>query len=282
MAYVFLNGKVLPKEEASIPIDDRGFLFGDGVYTTLCVRDGAVLFYKEHLKRFQAQCAELRIDVPPLQEEWLFELIERNQASEGIFRLKWIQTAGPHEEQALPRRPRGQFLMMLDPFHPPPYAPLACVVYPMATATSHSHYKSLSPLNRFYVMEYAKQRSRDDAVTMTEGGLLLEAAFGNLCWFKEEHLYFPDPALPLYQGVTLSMLLQGALEEGYKIHPVKARLSDIPEEAQLFRTNTLRGIRPLVQLNERIFQRDLELEKRLQSLYQKLCKREALEVVLQS
>ena len=48
---VLLNGNYLPIEEAKIPIMDRGFLFGDGIYEMTAVLDGRLVDNEPHLAR---------------------------------------------------------------------------------------------------------------------------------------------------------------------------------------------------------------------------------------
>ena len=49
--YAYVDGKYVPKEEASISIYDHGFLYGDGVYEAIRAYDGNVFKLREHLDR---------------------------------------------------------------------------------------------------------------------------------------------------------------------------------------------------------------------------------------
>ena len=53
MDQIYLNGSFLPRSEAQIPIMDRGFLFGDGVYELIPVFNKKVFLLDEHLKRLK-------------------------------------------------------------------------------------------------------------------------------------------------------------------------------------------------------------------------------------
>ena len=53
MDQIYLNGSFLPRSEAQIPIMDRGFLFGDGVYELIPVFNKKVFLLEEHLKRLK-------------------------------------------------------------------------------------------------------------------------------------------------------------------------------------------------------------------------------------
>ncbi|MGH7446607.1 MAG: aminotransferase class IV, partial [Longimicrobiales bacterium] len=61
---VWLDGTLLPDEDAAISIDDRGFLFADAVFETALLHDGGFYRLREHLDRFARSAATMRIDAP--------------------------------------------------------------------------------------------------------------------------------------------------------------------------------------------------------------------------
>ncbi len=254
MNIVCLDGKYLPEDQATIPINDRGFLFGDGLFTTILVRDGRPLFLKAHIKQLLRQCAELKISPPQIDEETITTLIEKNQATSGSWRLKIVITAGNSPDLALSSREYGHLLLTLTSYTPPPEKPLELVLYPHPIDHSHARVKSLAFLDRCTVMEYAREQGADDAVTQSADGVVLESAFGNLFWIYEGTIYTPDPALPLYYGVTLSQVLE---QTELPVRYGRWRVDEIPEEGSLFRTNSLTLIRPIARVGNYIFRSGL-------------------------
>jgi D-alanine transaminase len=67
---VFLNGKWLPIEEAKVPVLDRGFIFGDGVYELIPVYSRVAFRMDEHLARLERSLAESRICNPYSRAQW--------------------------------------------------------------------------------------------------------------------------------------------------------------------------------------------------------------------
>ena len=67
---VFLNGKFLPIEEARVPVLDRGFIFGDGVYELVPVYSRVPFRLDEHLARLERSLAAVRIRNPYGRAEW--------------------------------------------------------------------------------------------------------------------------------------------------------------------------------------------------------------------
>ena len=67
---VFLNGKFMPIEEARVPVLDRGFIFGDGIYELVPVYSRVPFRMDEHLARLERSLAAVRIRNPYSRAEW--------------------------------------------------------------------------------------------------------------------------------------------------------------------------------------------------------------------
>lgn len=62
MNTVYLNGELLPASEAKISVDDRGFLFGDGIYEVTPAYSGSLFRIDKHMERLARGLAAIRID----------------------------------------------------------------------------------------------------------------------------------------------------------------------------------------------------------------------------
>lgn len=273
MTIIYFEGRFAKEEEAKIPVSDRGFQFGDGAFAVIQVREGVALFLQTHLERLQKQCASLNIRMPTLDLAIIDELIARNQAIHGIWRLKVLITGRDGEEQHLPVR-EGRVVIFVKPFQPQVFKALKMGVFSIPYYSCHAHFKSMAHLNRFYVMQEALRQELDDCVTTTEKGYILEAAFGNLFWVKEKCVMTPDPQLPLYFGVTINNILKIAKEAGFEVKYLQAKLSELPKEATAFRTNTMQGVRPIAQIGDALFMRNSAIETLFINGYEQLIAQE--------
>ena len=75
---VYLNGKYIPKKDASLSILDRGFLFGDGVYELIPIYNKKIFYVHDHLDRLKSSLEQ--INVSP-------QLVEHNEFQEIINSL---------------------------------------------------------------------------------------------------------------------------------------------------------------------------------------------------
>ena len=93
---VFLNGRFLPEADAFVPINDRGFLLGDGLFETTRVANGRPFRLAQHLDRLTRGADFLKIKVPYSSREiqrFVSELIEKNNLPESVLRI--TMTRGP-------------------------------------------------------------------------------------------------------------------------------------------------------------------------------------------
>ena len=85
MGIVYLNDQLLPEEQAKIPVTDRGFLFGDGVYEVIPAYGGTLFRLDEHLNRLQNSLDGVRIRNPYSAAQWrqrLQQLLDANRSEE--------------------------------------------------------------------------------------------------------------------------------------------------------------------------------------------------------
>ena len=89
MNLVFLNGKLLPAEQASISVLDRGFIFGDGVYELVPVYSRVPFRIDEHLARLERSLGETRIPNPYSRAQWrdhIYRLVDAQSfEDQGVY-----------------------------------------------------------------------------------------------------------------------------------------------------------------------------------------------------
>ncbi len=90
MGVVFLNGEILPEEDARLSVNDGGFLYGDGVFDTLRAYNGVPFRLKPHLLRLKNSAERFEIQMRYGDEEIgaaVSELIQRNALSDARIRI---------------------------------------------------------------------------------------------------------------------------------------------------------------------------------------------------
>jgi branched-chain amino acid aminotransferase len=104
---VCLDGRFITHAEAAIPIDDRGFLFGDGVFETALLHRGGFFRLRPHLERLAASAAVMRIPAPPVDEidSVVREVCRRNALDDANIRITLTRGASAPLLLVTARRP---------------------------------------------------------------------------------------------------------------------------------------------------------------------------------
>ena len=84
MTTVYLNGKYVPKEQAMIPVEDRGFIFGDGIYEVVRLINGAVFAWDAHAARMANGLNTLRISMAGAESATMKAVCEKLVADNGL------------------------------------------------------------------------------------------------------------------------------------------------------------------------------------------------------
>lgn len=264
MSWVFLNGTFCKEKKAVISVTDRGFLFGDGMFTTIRVSEGKCELFDAHLKRLKMQAEALQFEWDAFQEEWAAELIRLNEAWKGTWRLKIIVTV--KEEDAKTRK-TGTVLATLHPYIEKGEKVCTLALFPYPIEMPFARVKSLSYLDHLQVRNFGLTRGYDDAVTTTKEGCILETGCSNLFWVDHGICFIPDKTLPYIQGVFLQALIPHI---PFPVQYVKVTLDQIQETASVYMCNALTHVCPVVAIEKRVFPRTLDLEREFaNTIYQK-------------
>jgi D-alanine transaminase len=118
---VYLNGEFMPLAEARIPVLDRGFIFGDGVYEVIPVYSRNPFRLPEHLARFRRSHEAIRLDNPFSNEEWtglVDELVARNAGDDQSVYLQ-VTRGVAKRDHAFPAKTTPTVFGMSSPLSTP-------------------------------------------------------------------------------------------------------------------------------------------------------------------
>lgn len=266
MNFVLFNDQVIPKENAFLSPIDSGILIGDGVFTTLLVQNGAPILIEEHRKRLYFQAKKLGLQIIEISSESIHELIMRNKAKSGTYRLKLCYIA---KGDFFQKNKLSTLLGLLTPYTVRK-DPLRLLPYPHPIETPFSQYKTLAYSPRFFLLQWAISQHFDEVITVDSKGYILETAFANIFWFIGNTLYYPAPELPVFPGITIEIIKKIVSSwKGYSIQPTYKQIHEITGLEYWFIASSLRGIQAIVQIGTVKLSRNLVLEHHLSGAYKK-------------
>jgi branched-chain amino acid aminotransferase len=277
----FCNGEFLPEHEAKVSVFDRGFLYGDGIFETIRICQGAPFRWDQHLERLREGASALRIRVPIADKDLAAtaqELVRRNQLPEAILRITLSRGAGRrgyspagadqptivmtvHAALSAGLENPGCWRIVTSSLRASSGDPLALL-------------KSASKLPQVLARAEAEARGADEALFLNGEGEATEGASANLFWIEHGTVWTTPLTSPALPGVTRRVVLDLCRELAVPFAEGRCPLKRLWEAEGVFLTLTSLGIVEGVSLDGQQLSRS-PLTRKLHRAYQQLVVRES-------
>jgi D-alanine transaminase len=254
---IYLNGRLIPADSATVPINDRGLLFGDGIYEVTRAASGDFIELPRHMHRLTRNLRELAIQVP---EAAITELVEASRtlihenAPEGDALVYWQITRG-----AAPR---------VHHFPPPGTTPtifgsVTSVALPHAMRTrgavaittadirwARCDIKTVNLLPNVLAKQRAVEAGADEAIFIRDG-IVTEGASSNVFGVLGGELRTHPSSPYILGGITRDVVLELAYELGLTVRPEPLLVDDLYRATELMFTSTFNDVMPIVRVDGR-------------------------------
>lgn len=268
--YIFINGEIVEKEKAMIPLWDLGLLRGLGIFDFFRVWEGIPVFAEDHITRLQnsLDIMDMQTGVPDEQwMNWFREMIRLNKADRAGFRV--VVTGGFSEDgYSIPEK-KNIYLML---HHLPENDPQQ---YDNGVGLLTSSYQRDIPYAKttIYVQSMRLQPQLKKAgafeVLYHWKGEITECSRCNI-FFIDKNDVIHTPKNEMLKGITRKQVLAIAAKNNIPVKERDMHLDELPEMAGAFLTATTKGVLPVVKIDELVIGngRVHPLAKKLQSLYE--------------
>jgi D-alanine transaminase len=256
MNTAYLNGEFLPLAEARVPVMDRGFLFGDGVYEVIPVYSRRPFRLAEHLLRLSASLAAIRLEPPLADAEWT-RIIERIiAAAEFEDQSVYLQvTRGPMDvrNHAFPKVVTPTVFVMTEPLVTPPAELREKGIAAVSAADNRwlrCDIKATSLLANCLLRQRAVDHGSAETVLFRDG-FLIEGAASNIFAVKDGMLLAPLKNHLMLPGITYDVVLELAAQHGLPTQ-VRDVLEDEARNAdELWMSSSTKEVLPIVMLDDK-------------------------------
>lgn len=271
---VYVNGSFLPRKEARVSVEDRGFVFGDGVYEVLRVINGRLFATRFHNGRLERSLDGVRItlatgDSPASFVDIGKQLLRENDLTRGEATLYIQVTRGATTRAHNFPPPDVTPTIYISVARFTPYAEFAQTG---ASAISHvdlrwgrCDLKTLNLLPNVLASQTAKERGAFEAMLIRDG-VVTEGTRTNFFGVVNGSLRTHPSDNHILPGITRSVLRDLARDLSIGLDETPISVAEIPKLSELFLTGTTTDVMPVVKLDDKPVGsgRPGELTRRLQ------------------
>jgi len=276
MSTVYLNGELIPKERALVSVDDRGFLFADGIYEVTPAYWGTFFRIERHLQRMRRGLAELRIDFDP---ESLVDVHRRLLAENGlegkeaaIVYVQITRGAAPRAHAFPTTAVRPTVYGFAKEFERVPRAVweegFAATTVP-DRRWARADIKTIGLLPNCLALQAAVEAGSTDAL-LVKDGVALEGAHSNFFAVLDGTVTTHPATNHVLHGITREYVLELSRELELPVEERPIQLEELARAEEAFFTGTTTEIRPMVRIDGRQVGDGLvgPVAKRLMDAYQ--------------
>ena len=250
-----VDGDLVPADEATVSVRDRGFMYGDAAFETLRAYGGSIFEWDAHADRLRRTCDAIGLDHGLAEDDLhgrIIETLDANDLDDAYVKLSITRGVQPGKlspdpevdptvvviVSELPRGGVGGTDVWDEPATvetvPTRRVPDAAIP---AGAKTHNYLNG--------ILARLDLHDADEALVRDVDGYVAEGATSNVFFVREDGLHTPTTDGPVLPGITREVVLDLAREEEIPVHTGWYDPTDVREATEAFLTNTTWEIRPI-------------------------------------
>jgi branched-chain amino acid aminotransferase len=263
---IWMNGDLVPAEQATVGVFDHGLLYGDGVFEGLRAYHGRVFKMASHLKRLSASAQAVRLDIPYSPDELgraIRDTLKANNRKDAYIRLCVTRGAGPLGLNPFLCK-RASVFIIADTMNMYPRELYDDGMDIVIARTIRNHPAALSPaikslnyLNNILAKIEAIDAGVLEAVMLNHQGNVAECTADNLFIVRDDpdghpELVTPPTGAGALEGVTMTTLLGLAAQAGIPSRRGDLTPADLMNAREVFLTGTAAEVMPVTRIDRRV------------------------------
>jgi len=254
----YVNGRYLPREQARVPVEDRGYQFADGVYEVCEVRGGRLIDERRHMARLKRSLGELRIE-PPMSQAALGlvmrETIARNRVRDGIVYVQ-ITRGVARRDFAFPPGVKPSLVITARSSDPVKLEQLAAEGVAVVTVPDirwgRVDIKSVSLLPNVLAKQAAREKGAREAWLVDREGRVTEGASSNAWIIARDGTIVTHPlGRDILSGITRSVVLDVIKGQGLIVEERTFTVEEAYAAREAFITSASQTVVPVVTIDGR-------------------------------
>jgi D-alanine transaminase len=288
---VFLSGKLLPLEQATVSVLDRGFIFGDGVYELVPVYSRVPFRLDEHLARLERSLGEAKIRNPYSRAQWrahIYRLIDAQPfEDQGVY---FQVTRGvAKRDHAFPKDAEPTVFIMSNPLVNPPRDQVekgSAAISAQDNRWLRCDIKSISLIGNVLLRQVSAEQGAAETILFREGKLT-EASASNVFIVRRGVIQSPPKSNLILPGITYDVVVELARANGLALEFKDVPENEVRSADEIWVTSSSKEVLAIVELDGKrvgdgrpgpVFQRMYQLYQEFKQKVMRAGKREALPV----
>ncbi|MEK6634990.1 MAG: branched-chain-amino-acid transaminase [Planctomycetota bacterium] len=257
---IYINGQILPQEDAKISVFDHGLLYGDGVFEGIRAYNGKIFTLEEHLDRLYDSATAISLKIPMTKAELadaIKNTMEANNMKDSYIRL--VVTRGVGKLGLDPNKcATPQIIIITDTIELYSKALYEKGLDVVTVTTIRNHFSALDPkikslnyLNNILAKIESIQAGAGEALMLNKDGYVAECAGDNIFIYKNKTLLTPPTSAGILVGITRNVVMKLAADMEIKVKEELITRYDLYIAEECFLTGTAAEIIPVVKIDGR-------------------------------
>lgn len=250
VSHFWVNGEIVPIDQASVSVLDHGFTVADGVFETLLIEQGEVFALDRHLDRLEHSATGLGVTLPARAtlESAIAKVLEANEVvSFGRLRLTVTSGAGPLGSERSNSKPTLVVSISHQSVWPDSTTALL-VPWARNENSPLVGLKTTSYAENVYALDAAKRHGYSEALFCDTTGRLCEGTGTNIFLVSNDIVSTPSTASGLLRGITRDLLIEWARADDVQVIERDIDPAELWEADEVFITSSTRDVHPVTQL----------------------------------
>lgn len=260
MSLIYLNGKMVEKENAKVSVFDHGLLYGDGVFEGIRSYSGLVFKLDEHIDRLYESAHTIMLRIPLTKEKMsqaVIATLKANKLRDAYIRL--VVTRGPGDLGLDPRKCNTPTIFIIADritLYPERFYRDGLKIITVPTQRNipealNPGIKSLNYLNNILAKIEAINSGVEEAIMLSHLGYVAECTGDNIFIVKDRALITPPPYVGILKGITRQAVMDAAKKARIAVREDVLTRHDVFNADECFLTGTACEIIPVVEVDSR-------------------------------
>src|SRR3972149_1090091 len=258
---IFLNGSLIPQDEAKVSVLDRGFLYGDGVFETLRAYSGKIFHLDDHVIRLFRSADSIYLKTLFTEDyvkEALYKTLRRNNLNNAYLRLTItrgqsnpgldIEDCSDPTITIIAR----EFSGYTEDIYRRGISAAIVNTRKIPASALNPEIKSLNFLNNIMARMEARKADASEAFMLSTEGYVAEGTVCNIFIVKEGVIKTPSLSVGILNGVTRSLVIGLAQKNNISISEQPFQPEELYSADECFVTSTLYEVMPVTSINNKL------------------------------